>query len=243
MTTPERLEQLLAAAATDALGPEEARKLDALLAARPDLQAELEALRATRGSLDRWAASGARWEDVRPSPGLDDAVSRIGGVALVPADVTVHARSRRASSRRWLPALLAAAVTLVVVGSLGTLGVQRLLQDGPVEGPPGTLGAVEPLETRASDESPLQGRVEASFVAHTWGTEAVLDVAGTEPGATYAVYVVDEQGAEVEAGAFLGSSVEVHCRMTAAVLRDDVVGLRITDERGRTVAEASAPAL
>lgn len=243
MTTPERLEQLLAAAATDALGPEEARELDALLAARPDVRAELDALRATRDRLDSWAGADARWEDARPSPGLDDAVSRIGGVAPVPTDPTVRAGSRRAPARRFAPALLAAAVTLVAVGSLGTLGVQRLLQDGPVEGPPGTLGAVEPLETRAGDESPLPGRVEASFVAHTWGTEAVLDVTGTEPGATYAVYVVDEQGEEVEAGAFLGSSVEVHCRMNAAVLRDDVVGLRIADERGRTVAEATAPAL
>jgi hypothetical protein len=237
MTTPERLEVLLAAAATDALGPEEARELDAVLAGRPDLRAELEALRGVRDRVDRWAGTAARWEDVDPSPDLDDAVARLGA-----SSSTSEAGSGGAtvSRPRLRPALLAAAVALVAVGSLGTLGVQQLVRDQPVEGPPGTLGAVEPLSPVDGD-SALPARVEASFVAHTWGTEAVLDVGGTRPGALYEVFVLDESGRAVPAGAFLGSSVPVRCRMNAAVLREDVVGLRITDATGATVAQADAP--
>lgn len=239
MTTPqERIDQLLAAAATGDLDEAEAAELEALVAERPELRAELDALRSAVGTLDEWALAGGAWSDVPPSTALDAAIGRIGATGAAP----VAPAPRPRSSRRRL-GLVAAAVALVAAGSATTLGVQAVLGDGTVEGPPGTLGAVERLTPSVSDESPLPGRVDAAFVAHTWGTEAVLDVAGTRPGAVYVVYVVDEQGRDVEAGAFLGSAVEVHCRMNAAVLREDVAGLRVADASGVTVATASAPTL
>lgn len=228
MTTPGRVEHLLTAAATDALTPAEAAELEQLASTRPEVRAELDALLATRARLDAWAADGGAWVLPESSERLDRAVASLA-----------HG-SGRGARRRTVPLLVAAAVALVALGSLGTVGVQGWLADDPVVGPPGTLGAMERLEPRQGD-SPLPARVDAAFVAHTWGTEAVLDVRGTEPGEVYAVYVVDAAGREVEAGAFLGSTVEVHCRMNAAVLRDDVVGLRVADAQGRTVAQASAP--
>lgn len=239
MTTPQdRIDQLLAAAATGDLDEVEAAELESALAERPELRAELDALRGTVGALDDWALAGGAWSDVPSSTGLDAAVGRIGATGATPVTPT----SRPRTSRRRL-GLAAAAVALVAAGSATTLGVQAVVDDGTVEGPPGTLGAVERLTPSVSDDSPLPGRVDAAFVAHTWGTEAVLDVTGTRPGAVYVVYVVDEQGRDVEAGAFLGSAVEVHCRMNAAVLREDVAGLRVADASGVTVATATAPTL
>lgn len=231
----ERLEQLLAAAATDSLEPSEAAELETLLVARPEARAELDALRSAVDELEGWRYSGGAWSEVSPSPRLDDAVAGIGSVADADSAGPGAARPRRRLG------LVAAAVALVATGSVATLGVQAATQDGPVEGPPGTLGAVERLAPTTSADSPLPGRVDAAFVAHTWGTEAVLDVAGTRPGEVYRVYVVDERGRDVEAGAFLGSTVEIHCRMNAAVMREDVTGLRIADASGTTVATASAP--
>ncbi len=230
MTTHDRIEYLLTAAATDAITEAESHELELLAAARPEVRAELEGLRSTLARLDTWAAGAGSWMAPEPSDRLDRAVARLGR----------EAGSQSGRRRSTSPRLVAAAVALVAAGSLGTLGLQALKAEQTVQGPPGTLGAVEPLSP-AQGDSAVPGRVEASFIAHTWGTEAVLDVAGTRPGAVYDVYVLDRAGREVPAGAFLGSRVTVHCRMNAAVLREDVSGLRITDADGAVVASAQAP--
>lgn len=238
MTTSDRREQLLAAAATGALDADEQAELDALLRADPQAREELEALRRDVEGLGAWRApDGEGWLDAEPSQRLDARVASLG----------VAATSGRASGGRATAAvgrrrgrLVLAAALLVLAGSGGTLALQAVTGERPVEGPPGTLGAVETLApVRGDSREPAD--VQAAFVAHTWGTEAVLDVRRTRPGAAYAVYVVDEAGREVEAGGFLGSPVEVHCRVNAAVARQDVTGLRIVDARGATVARAPAP--
>lgn len=227
MTTPHdphhdaRHEELLAAAATGDLTPAEEQELEALLAADPALREELASLRGVVGHLD---ALGS-WEDPLPSRAVEAHVD-----ALQP---------RPAASRRW--ALAAAAVVLVGLGSASTVGVQAW-QDRTPTGPPGTLGALETVAVSAEGGGPLgSARVEAALVAHTWGTEAVLDVDGAPEGEEFAVSFVDEDGRAVPAGAFLGSAVEIHCRLNAAVLREDVQQLRITDRAGEVLAVADLP--
>ncbi len=237
MTTPHRREQLLAAAATGALDAVEQVELDALLREDPQAREELAALRADVGRLDAWhAPAGEGWLAAEPSVALDARVASVAGAGPSGSD-QLGGRPTRGGRRGRL--VLAAAL-LVLAGSGATLAVQSLTSERPVQGPPGTLGAVETLApVRGDSREPAD--VQAAFVAHTWGTEAVLDVRSTRPGAAYAVYVVDESGREVEAGGFLGSQVEVHCRVNAAVARQDVSGLRIVDARGATVALARAP--
>jgi hypothetical protein len=237
MTTPHRREQLLAAAATGTLDAVEHAELDALLRDDPRAREELEALRDDARRLDAWhAPAGEGWLVAEPSAALDARVVSVAGPGSSGSD---HDGRRTTGGGRRGRLVLAAAL-LVLAGSGGTLAVQSLASERPVQGPPGTLGAVETLApVRGESREPAD--VQAAFVAHTWGTEAVLDVRRTRPGAAYEVYVVDESGREVEAGGFLGSRVEVHCRVNAAVARQDVSGLRIVDARGATVALARAP--
>lgn len=228
-TSAGRREQLLAAAATDALHDDEREELETLLRTDPTARTELAALRRDAGRLRAWDGEpGTGWVDVDPSATLAARVARAGGERARPAR-----RARRAG-------LVVAAALLVAAGSGGTFAVQSWRADGPVEGPPGTLGAVEPLDLQRGDSS-RPAAVRAAFVAHTWGTEAVLDVERTRPGAVYAVYVVDQRGREVQAGGFLGSRQEVHCSVNAPVMRGDVAGLRIVDATGATVASARVP--
>lgn len=227
MTAPDdRRDELVAAAATGALDDAERAELEQLAASDPTILEEVEALRALADRVDGLGA----WQEPEPS---DQLAAR---VAAIPA--TQERRSPRAS--RW--GLAAAAVLLVAVGSVSTVAVQSW-QDGPPSGPPGTLGAVEPV-TVATDEGELPDvQVSASLVAHTWGTEAVLAVDGAPVGESFTVWFVDEDGEAVSAGAFLGSTVEIHCRLNAAVMREDVRQLRIADASGDVVAQADLPAV
>ena len=110
--------------------------------------------------------------------------------------------------------------------------------DSTPNGPPGTLGAIEAIDLR---NEPTGTTIDADVVAHTWGTEAVLDATGLEVGATYAVILVGADGTEFSAGAMLGSAVPIHCRVNAAVMREDVVRLEIRDAEAGIVAAAELP--
>lgn len=231
-TADERRAELVAAAVTDDLDDAERAELDALRAADPGVQVEIDELRAVADRFDA-LLPGTGWRDDLPSPRLEAAVVAAAGPA------------RPATPNRRRLGLVAAAVALVAVGAGGALGVQELRDDGSAqvtapEGPPGTLGAVEPVQF-AADDDPAD--VDAALVAHTWGTEAVLDVTGLPPGEVYDVVFLDATGAEVSAGAFLGSVVEIHCSMNAAILREDVRALRIQRPDGTVVRSAELPAV
>lgn len=71
----------------------------------------------------------------------------------------------------------------------------------------------------------------------------MLDVDGLPVGESYDVVLVDTSGREIPAGAFLGSTVTINCRLNAAVMRDDVVGLRIERPDGSVVRSAEVPQL
>jgi len=100
------------------------------------------------------------------------------------------------------------------------------------------LGASEPV----SFSDPGVGvDVDGSLVAHTWGTETVLEVDGLPVGDPFTVVLVGEDGREIESGSFLGSEVPVDCRMNGAVLREDVDRLEIRDDAGVTITAAELP--
>lgn len=73
------------------------------------------------------------------------------------------------------------------------------------------------------------------------GTEAVIDAEGLTVGATYRVVFIGGDGTEFPAGEMLGSEVAIHCRLNAAVLREDTVRVEIRDATSGVVASADLP--
>ena len=230
--------ELLAAAIGGDLTAQEAQELDALRQADPELDQELLQLRQLTGALGQHVSS---WREETPSASLRDRViSAVQEPAPASAQHSAPSRSAtpaafRVPRRARRMALLAAAC--VAVGAGAALGVQATMDSEPV-GPPGMLGASEPV----SFSDPGVGvDVDGSLVAHTWGTETVLEVDGLPVGDPFTVVLVGEDGREIESGSFLGSEVPVDCRMNGAVLREDVDRLEIRDDAGVTITAAELP--
>lgn len=238
--TDDRIAQLIAAAAAGELSPEEAVELDALRRIHPRIDAEIASLSALVARLD---AAEVAWSEVAPDAALRDRIT-VGiaadeRTAFEPAFVPAAAPtalSRRRSSR-WVGAVLGAAACIAIGVGVG-LVAPPLLSPSPPSGPPGTLGAVENIDVRDEADGTA---IDADLVAHTWGTEAVLDATGLDVGATYSIVFVGIDGSEFSAGEMLGSPVEIHCRVNAAVLREDVARLEIRDASGASVAAADVP--
>lgn len=114
---------------------------------------------------------------------------------------------RATSSRR--------AADLVAAAS----GSRPRFLDAPPEGPPGTLGAIEQITFA---DVPAGTTVDASLVAHTWGTETLLEIEGAALGETFEVLLVDHDGARYGSGSFIGTEATVVCAMNAAVHRTPV---------------------
>lgn len=214
-----RREELIAAAAAGDLSPGEHEEFEALCAEDPSARQELRDLTELLPSL-RDAAS--QWQEQQPSAELGESVRHIP-----------HRGVRR---RR---AVLAAAVAAsLIAGSAITLGIQHLIE-APPDGPPGTYGVVEEV---AFAGEPIDVDIDGALIAHTWGTETVLEIEGLEPGESFAVVLVSEEGDRYESGTFLGSDILIECRMNAAVMRDEVSSLEITDDVGEVVVSAELPA-
>lgn len=226
---PERRAELIAAALAGELTPEEGAELDALRADDPTVDAEFALLSGVTGALP----AVHRWDDAEPSAALAARIAAIddGGTADAPVAPI------RSSRRRMRPLLLAVGAAACV--GLG-LGGGLLLSAPPraVEGPPGTLGALEEV---AFDGAPESVDIDGALVAHTWGTETVLTVEGLDAGAAFTVVVIGEDGDEFESGTFLGSTVPIDCRLNAAVLREDVAAVAIRSIDGGQIALAEVP--
>ncbi|PPG86044.1 hypothetical protein C5C95_15475 [Rathayibacter sp. AY1B7] len=228
-----RREELLAAALAGDLSAEEAREFESLRAADPSIDREL----ASFGSVvDRVGALG-RWEEAEPSPELRSRVAALAGERPERAE-SARAPRRRAPRRRAVLAVAAAAALLVVGGVAGA--ALRSAEERPVAGPPGTLGAVEAI---AFDERTEGVTLDGSLVAHTWGTETILRGTGFALGESYDLVLVTGSGERLPSGSFLGSSAELDCEMNAAVLRESVAAVEITDAGGALVASAALPAV
>jgi hypothetical protein len=229
---------------------------------------ELAALTARLGDLGDLGdptghQGGAGWVDLEPS---DDLRRRIAGIAASesaaseptasetdPGGATESTRAssspvvapvtplsprarRRAPSRRTLVTALGAAACLAIGAGVGALVAAP--RDASVDGPPGTLGAVEPV---AFSGAPSGVEVDGDVVAHTWGTETLLTVTGLPAGDPFTVVVVGSDGSEYESGTFLGTDVEIDCSLNAAVLREDVAAVEIRGADGADIAVAEVP--
>lgn len=247
----ERISELIAAAVAGELSPEEEAELDALRRLHPGIAEEIASL---RGVAARLTEAEATWTEVAPDDALRDRLRALfdaDGLAATasatstpptavppaPASDAPEASAvpvRRPS--RWVVGMLGAAACVGIGLGAGLLVPAAL--SAPPTGPPGTLGAVEPVEVRDASDGTA---IDADLVAHTWGTEAVLDATGLEVGATYAIVFIGTDGSEFSAGEMLGSPVAIHCRVNAAVLREDVARLEIRDDAGIAIAAAEVP--
>ncbi|PPF17773.1 hypothetical protein [Rathayibacter sp. AY1A7] len=228
-----RREELLAAALAGDLSAEETREFESLRAADPSIDPELASFGAV---VDRVGALG-RWEEAEPSPELRSRVAALAGERPELAE-SARAPRRRAPRLRAVLAVAAAAALLVVGGVAGA--ALRSAEERPVAGPPGTLGAVEAI---AFDERTAGVTLDGSLVAHTWGTETILRGTGFALGESYDLVLVTGSGERLPSGSFLGSSAELDCEMNAAVLRESVAAVEITDAGGALVASAALPAV
>ncbi|GGF96443.1 hypothetical protein GCM10007304_08000 [Rhodococcoides trifolii] len=212
--TDDRRAELIAAAVGDDLDDAELHELRALAAVDPTVDDEIEQLRDVVGrvsSLPTW---------IEP-----------------PADGSMRRQVVGRRTGRRLPVIAAAAAVGILAGVAGVLGIQAV-RNAPVTGPPGTLGAYEQVDF---DESEAGLTVDGGLVAHTWGTETVLEVSGVRTDEVYGVYLREASGLTMASGTFLGTPVPVDCRMNAAVGRSEVIGLEIRTARGDVVATAEVP--
>lgn len=142
----------------------------------------------------------------------------------------VRAERRRDQRRRWsfrLAAGLAAAAVAAVVA------VVVLLPSAPA--PP-------PQEAVAQVAAPSGVDAQAALVNHTWGVEVKLVVSGLPAGEEYSVAVATRDGAEVDAGSFVGvAGVPIRCNLNASVLRPDAAGFTVSDTAGDVILSADLP--
>lgn len=234
-----RREELIAAALAGELTPAERREFADASAADPSMSADLAELRATVSSL---VAARVTWREGEPPP---DLAARIAAATSsnVPDAAAAGTGSRTSGSAvpartRWsTPILLGMAAAMLVVGALGGQLIRSVV-NAPPSGPPGTLGAVEPI---TFTEAPEDGAVEGSLVAHTWGTETLLEVEGVAVGEVFEVVLVSANGQELTSGTFFGTEQTVTCQMNAAVLREDLTRVLIESSDGTVLASADVP--
>lgn len=227
-----RLHELLGAAALGPLSSAEADELARLLEVDPDARRELDELRATVAKLPP-AGSGVMFE-MRPAPELEE---RVVGAVGHPSTTATAIAPAAARSRSRTPALVAAAAAMVVAAGFGGWALGQREPVGPT-GPPGTLGATEPITFTGE---PRGVEVDASLVAHTWGTETVMTIDGLEQGA-YTVQVVDGDGEAVDSGTFIAPARGItDCRMIAALLREEADVIVVSDSDGDVVMSSQLP--
>lgn len=250
MNAPSRREELIAAALADDLNPQERREFEQASADDPTIAHDLQELQETAERLDR---AGLSWQEQEPPPDLADRVlaatagTTADGTGTTDADTDStttddtgsHSSAAPAPSHRGRRSIVfgLAAAGLVAVGGVGgALGGELL--DAPPEGPPGTLGALEEV---TFSQPPAGISIAGALVAHTWGTETVLEMDGFEIGESFEVILVSGGGQEFSSGTFLGAEETVTCRMNAAVLREDVSELQIRDTGGSVVVASQVP--
>lgn len=140
---------------------------------------------------------------------------------------------RRLRSRRLRLAAVAAA--LIAGASAGAL-LDRALHPGPAKSPSVPM---EPVALRPVGGSEI--RIDsANLVAHRWGVELRMTGAGFTAGEVYTAAFRERDGAMVPAGEFIGTgSDEVTCNLQSGVLRDQTVGVVISDDAGDPVARTN----
>lgn len=146
---------------------------------------------------------------------------------------------RLRATRRGVAGVLVAAVLAAafVVGTQVDVPGLTPQRDSATPGAPPPVEAID-LETLVDGVA-----AEAGLVAHTWGTEIKLEVTGLEPGGTYRVTFIRDDGTRVSAGTFIGTGPNtVRCILNAALLRENATALVVTDEVGSPVLESDITA-
>lgn len=222
----DRRAELIAAAAADDLSESEYVELRTLAQNDPTVAEDIEDFRRT---VDR--ITGARsvlpWDEAQPTTSM-----RRRAIAAVDAE-----RTPRMPRVPTTAAVAMAAMIGIVVGVGATLGIDAV-SEGPVTGPPGTLGAFEQIDFAGV---PSGIEIEGGLVPHTWGTETVLEMDGVPERGMYEVVVLEQSGSMYPSGTFFGSSVTIDCRMNAAVDRADVSAVEIRNADGSVLARADVP--
>jgi hypothetical protein len=199
-----------------------------------DLRRRIAGIAASESAASESATESAASE---ADPGGATESTRASSSTVVAPVTPLSPRAgRRAPSRRTLVTALGAAACLAIGAGVGALVAAP--RDASVDGPPGTLGAVEPV---AFSGAPSGVEVDGDVVAHTWGTETLLTVTGLPAGDPFTVVVVGSDGSEYESGTFLGTDVEIDCSLNAAVLREDVAAVEIRGADGADIAVAEVP--
>lgn len=110
------------------------------------------------------------------------------------------------------------------VGAAVGIGVTAALdEDGP------------PTETVALSDVAPGVQASAELINHTWGVELLLTVDGLAPGRAFDATYRTTDGAAVGAGSFVGVAGPYLCRMSGAVLREDLEEIEILDGDGAVV--------
>lgn len=211
-----RYKELLGAHVLGHLDEPENSELRHHLEGCAECRAEEAGLRAVLADLPAGPAVDLSLAGTEPSPGLEERVLA----------ATEDPRDQRRTRRRFAAGLAAAAVLVA------TLAV-AVFVDLPVDtGPPG-LGDVEEI---SFTEVPDDVTVDGSVVAHTWGTEVILEMEGLEDGELYTAEVEREDGDPASAGTFIGDGdLLVECILNGAVLREDAQAVSVTDSDGEVV--------
>lgn len=208
-----RYRELLGAYVLGRLEEDERRELERHISECPRCRAEVSELRSVTELLPLARVPEASDEEPGPPPDLEE-------------QVVAEAESRRWRERSWSRALTAAAVLLlVVVGALIVFGTREPGQPG--------LGEVEPVAFSVTREDVS---ADAAVVAHTWGTEVLLEVEGLEAGEVYTVSIERMDGAPVPTGTFIGvRDATVDCQLNGAVLRQDARAVVVMSADGDVV--------
>lgn len=187
----------------------------------PRCAATLAELRTTVTALD--LADPDRLDRVAAPPaGLDARV-----LAAVDREANRHRLAARIT--RW--ALAAAAVVLMLAG-LGWVISSR----GATPGEDGTtvaFASVSASEPRVSGTATVTGRA--------WGTEVVLVVEGTEPGAIYRVWLADGSGQRTPAGTFRGADRALTVTVASALPRPQATSIGMTTEAADPLVLVTVP--
>jgi hypothetical protein len=155
----------------------------------------------------------------RPVPPVDPA--RVQAVRDLAAQAPVPVAPLR--SRRSVLGLGALAAGSAAAGVAIGVGFTSMFDEDPAPIP---LEPVSDLEVAAGVTA------SASLIDHTWGLEVVLDVEGLEVGTPYRMVFLDRDGAEVDAGGFVGADGLMKCRNNGPVLKADVVRWVVTGPDG-----------
>ncbi len=227
-------------------GTRDARPSDALRARVLGIPAAEQEDLAEHDGRRRAAATGATGAGFVAS---QPAVAGAASGAASSATARTPGRTRASSRRRPIIALVTTAAACLALGAAVALGAQSLVGPAPTgsaipldvaTGAPGELGAVEPIDFAGE---PRGVAIDAALIAHTWGTETVLEIDGFAAGDAFDVVLIGSDGAALSSGGFLGSAVTIECRINAALLREDVAAVEIRDARGAIVATAELPAV